>query len=162
VTPKVKAIPQTTFSHQAVSLKGVRIGVAVIVSDLDGRILLERRADCGLWGLPGGRVEPGETVTQSAVREVFEETGLTVEILKLVGVYSDPCDQRLVTYPGEQQALHIVDLVFSGRIFSGELRCSPESERVEFFTIHELPMDIVPPAVAPLEDYIRGHTGIIQ
>jgi len=56
-------------------------------------ILLMRRSDNGHWGLPGGFVELGESVSDAARREVFEETGWTVELGRLIGVYSDPATQ---------------------------------------------------------------------
>lgn len=65
------------------------------IRDEKGRILLLRRADGdirrdGLWSVPGGGIEPGERLDQAAVREVREETGLEVEPVALIGVYSDP------------------------------------------------------------------------
>ena len=56
-------------------------------------ILLMRRSDNGFWGLPGGFVEVGESVADAARREVAEETGWTVELGRLIGVYSDPATQ---------------------------------------------------------------------
>ena len=54
----------------------------------DGAVLLQNRADTGGWGLPGGAVELGETAHQAAVRETFEETGVHIEVTRLVGVYT--------------------------------------------------------------------------
>ena len=59
----------------------------------ENEILLMRRSDNGLWGLPGGFVELGESVSEAARREVAEETGWSVEIGRLIGVYSDPAHQ---------------------------------------------------------------------
>ena len=66
----------------------IRPGVAAVIFTND-RVLLQRRDDTGHWGLPGGAVEPGESVRQALIREVREETGLEVEPLRLIGVYSD-------------------------------------------------------------------------
>jgi len=63
-------------------------------------ILLMRRSDNGYWGLPGGFVELGESVTEAARREVVEETGWSVEIGRLIGVYSDPAQQVVGYGPG--------------------------------------------------------------
>lgn len=65
-------------------------GAGAVVRDDRGRILLVRRADSGNWSLPGGMQEIGESITQTAVREVREETGLEIEITGLVGLYTDP------------------------------------------------------------------------
>ena len=61
---------------------------AVIVED--GKVLLIKREDFEVWALPGGTVESGETTAQAAIREVKEETGLDVELSRLVGIYSSP------------------------------------------------------------------------
>lgn len=140
----------------------VKAGVGVIVSDGLGRVLLERRSDNGRWGLPGGAVEPGETWAEAAVRETLEETGLTVRIGFLVGVYSDPGQGRIVTYPDNGDVRHLVDAVLSADIVSGELRLSPESLELGFFAQSGLPLDLVPPARRAVEDFFRGRRGVID
>jgi len=62
-----------------------------------GRVLLVRRSDDGYWELPGGRVDVGESVSEAVVREVAEETGVTIKVTGLVGVYSDP--GHVLVYP---------------------------------------------------------------
>ena len=57
----------------------------------NGEVLLQKRADCNKWGFPGGALELGETPEMATKREVKEETGLDVEVGKLIGVYTD-CD----------------------------------------------------------------------
>ena len=138
----------------------IRLGVGVLVRDETGRILLEKRSDCGLWGLPGGRVEPGESVEAAAVREVREETGLTVAVTGLVGVYSEPAD-RIVTFPDNGDVRHLVDVMVEARVCSGSLRASEESEAVAFFAPEGLPGDLVPPARRPIEDSLQGRRGLL-
>lgn len=139
----------------------VRVGVAVVVRDQRGWILLERRRDCDLWGLPGGRIEPGESVAEAAMREVREETGLTVTVQRLVGVYSDP-PGRIVTYPDNGDVAHLVDILLEARVVSGMLTCSAESLDVQFFDPGALPSDLVPPTVAPLQDILNGCVGAVR
>ena len=64
--------------------------VSAIVPDAQGALLLIRRTDNGYWSIPGGGVEPGESVSQAAAREVREETGIDCEVVGLVGIYSNP------------------------------------------------------------------------
>jgi 8-oxo-dGTP pyrophosphatase MutT (NUDIX family) len=135
----------------------VRAGVGVIVVNSLGRILLERRSDNGLWGLPGGAIHPGESVREAALREVKEETGLDIRITSLLGVYSEP-NGRIVTYPDNGDVAHLVDIAFTAEIVSGELTVSRESLELKFFSLEALPMEIVPPALQPIEDFIKGRS----
>jgi len=102
------------------------VNVAVIQGD---KILLTQREDFETWVLPSGGVEDGESVTQAAIRETKEETGLDVELTRLVGVYS-----RLGNFFGS----HIV--LFAAKPIGGEIKCQPgETIAVEWFPINELP-----------------------
>ena len=138
----------------------VKVGVGVVIRDQSGRILFEKRRDCGVWGLPGGRVEPGESVMEAAEREIKEETGLCIHVTGLIGVYSDP-HERIVTYPDNGDVAHLVDVVLDARIASGTLTCSEESEELRFFDPAALPSEVVPPTRRPLPDAAAGLVGII-
>jgi 8-oxo-dGTP pyrophosphatase MutT (NUDIX family) len=140
---------------------GVRVGVGVIIRGLGNTILLEKRRDCGWWGLPGGKVEPGESLVDAAVREVLEETGLTVEVTHLIGVYSDP-NGRIVTYPDNGDVVQLIDVVVGARVLSGSLMCSQESEDVRFFIPSQLPEEIVPPARQPIADAFEHQRGVLR
>jgi 8-oxo-dGTP diphosphatase len=72
-----------------------RIGVFALV-ERDGRYLLARRSDIGWWNLPGGGMEYDETVEQSLAREVLEEVGIDISVVRLVGVYSKPQKREVV------------------------------------------------------------------
>lgn len=139
----------------------VRVGVALVVRNAKGHILLERRSDNGLWGLPGGRVEPGESLLQTALREAKEETGLTIVVTRLLGVYSGPED-RIVIYP--DNVVQLVDILLEASIVSGNLVCSSESIELRFFQLHGFPPEtaIVPPAWLPLREVVAGDCGMIH
>ena len=139
----------------------MRVGVGVVVRGPGETILLEKRRDCGWWGLPGGKVEPGESLVDAAVREVLEETGLTVEVTHLIGVYSAPRG-RIVTYPDNGDVVQLVDVVVGARVLSGNVMCSQESEEVKFFSPSQLPEEIVPPARQPIADAFEDQRGVLR
>jgi ADP-ribose pyrophosphatase YjhB (NUDIX family) len=85
------------------------VATSAVVTDDQRRILLQRRTDSGNWALPGGAMEITESLTDSAVREVKEETGLDIEVTGLVGTYTDP--RHVIAYrwrgpPPVQHLLH--------------------------------------------------------
>src|SRR5205809_7860218 len=120
----------------------IRPGVSAVILRPEG-VLLQKRDDNGLWGLPGGSVEPGESVTEAVVREVREETGLEVEPVRLIGVYSAPEHHQIVTYP-DGNVIHYVSSSFECRVVSGALACSHESLELGWFDPERLPTDMVP------------------
>jgi len=154
---------QRMFSLKtAVAGTRIKLGVGVLPIADDGRLLLELRSDCGMWGLLGGGVDPGESITQTALREVAEESGLTIEITRLLGIYSTPAD-RILIYPDNGDVRHLIDVVVIARITGGTLQISHESERLEFFDLKNLPpeTEIIPPARDPLADFLAGRQGLL-
>jgi 8-oxo-dGTP pyrophosphatase MutT (NUDIX family)/predicted nucleotidyltransferase len=115
--------------------KPFRLGVLALI-ERNGSLLLERRADAPLWSLIGGDLQDGETLTAALVREVREETGLTVSGYELFGTFSDPT--RIVSYP-DGNVVRSVAFVYSVSVVSiSGLRASPESEELRFFPRSEL------------------------
>ncbi len=113
----------------------LRLGCSAAIFDDERRILLTRRADNGLWCLPGGALESGESAAEACEREVFEETGLRVHVKRLVGVYSHP--DQLVIYPDGNKAF-IVALHFEVEVTGGELGLSNETTDFGYFTLDEM------------------------
>ncbi|HXF68553.1 MAG TPA: NUDIX domain-containing protein [Thermoflexus sp.] len=109
---------------------------AVILNE-HGEILLQRREDNGEWGLPGGIMEIGERIDQTLIREVWEETGLQVEPIRLVGLYTDPA--WTFTYPNGDRSQPAV-ACFEARIVGGRLQADGlESLEIGFFPLDQLP-----------------------
>jgi ADP-ribose pyrophosphatase YjhB (NUDIX family) len=108
---------------------------AVIFDEKRTKVLLTRRADNGLWCVPGGAMESGESAAEACEREVFEETGLKVRVKHLVGVYSNP--DQLVIYP-DGNKVHIVVMGFEAEVIGGELSLSNETTEVGFFSLTEM------------------------
>lgn len=91
--------------------------VTVAVRDGAGRILLIHKIDNDLWALPGGGHDAGERITDTAVREVREETGLDVEIVRLIGTYTDP--NHVMAYD-DGEVRQQFSLCFEGRWIRGQ------------------------------------------
>ena len=113
----------------------LRLGCSAAIFDEAGRIFLTRRADNGLWCMPGGAMESGESVAEACEREVWEETGLRIRVKRLVGVYSHP--DQLVVYPDGNKA-HIVALHFEAEIIRGEPGLSDETTDFGYFALQEI------------------------
>jgi len=113
----------------------IRLGCSAAILDKDARILLTRRADNGQWCLPGGRMEPGESAAEACEREVLEETGLSVRVRRLVGIYSH--SDQLIIYP-DGGRFQIVALHFEVEITGGELGLSDETSDFGYFTLPEI------------------------
>jgi ADP-ribose pyrophosphatase YjhB (NUDIX family) len=89
-----------------------------VVRDDGDRILLVRRTDDGLWELPGGRVEIGESAAEATQREVAEESGVTVKVTRLAGVYTDPT--HVIAYPATGEVRQQFAVCFHALPIGGE------------------------------------------
>ncbi|TWP51255.1 NUDIX domain-containing protein [Lentzea tibetensis] len=103
----------------APAINNVVPSVTAAVRDNNGRILLIHKIDNDLWALPGGGHDPGERITDTVVREVREETGLDVEVLRLVGTYTDP---RHVMAYDDGEVRQQFSLCFEARWLGGNPR----------------------------------------
>ena len=111
----------------------MKVGVNIALFE-DEKILLTKRKDFGVWCLPGGHIDPGESVAQAAIREVSEETGLKIELIRLVGIYSIPKATAWVN----------LIILFVGKKVGGELKAQ-EDEVVDIatFAMDELPTELL-------------------
>ena len=124
---------------------------AVIAND-EGKILLQKRSDNLLWGLPGGLKELDETLIECAKREVLEETNLDVEIVDFIGVYINPS----MSWFGDDVA-EVISFGFEARVTGGELRIN-DSESLEFgyFDLDNLPQIHALDNELIIKDYYKG------
>ena len=129
-TPRVPGYTRHEYGERIGRTASLRVGAGAAVMDGD-RLLLTRRSDNGEWCMPGGGVDPGERPAEAAVREVLEETGLSVRVTGLVGVYSDP--DVVVVYP-DGNRVQVLGVVFRAEVVSGRAGCSPEVTEVGWFT----------------------------
>lgn len=108
---------------------------AVVTDDQD-RILLIRRRDNDLWALPGGGMDLGESIVDTATREVKEETGLDVEVTGLIGVYTNP--RHVMAYT-DGEVRQQFSLCFSTRLIGGDLRIDSESTNIAWTQPQDIP-----------------------
>ena len=118
------------------------VGAVVIILDEHNRILLQQRTfPNGVWGLPGGLMELAESVEDTARREVFEETGLTVHDLQLINVYSGP-NHFAVAQNGDE--FYVVTVAFHTNNVEGNLIVDQtESIQLQYFEPDQFPSDMI-------------------
>ncbi len=131
------------------------LGVGAIIVDAQ-QVLLCRRGQppyVGLWSLPGGIVELGEPVVDALHREVREETGLEVEIVRLAEVY-----ERIVPGDGHRTEYHFVLLDYLCHVESGTLKAGDDAADVRWFASTELAsLEMTPGSLAVIERALNTH-----
>jgi ADP-ribose pyrophosphatase YjhB (NUDIX family) len=124
---------------------------AAVVVDVDrpGEIVLVRRRyppEEGQWTLPGGGIESGESVVQAALREVWEETGLVVEVQRQLGTWSTPTGETVITF-------------FVGRRVSGTLRPGTDAQDAAWFAHGDIPTLAFSTHRDAVQEYLNGRIG---
>lgn len=108
-----------------------KIGVNGVIFSQDEKILLERRADDKLWGIPGGWAETGESPQESIKREIYEETGLNVEVKEIIDIFT--------RIPGDFGQPHTsYHILFYCKVIGGSLKTSFESLEVGFHDFNKI------------------------
>lgn len=116
--------------------------VTAVVRDDRGDILLIHKTDNDLWALPGGGHDVGESVAQTVIREVKEETGISVAVEDIIGLYTDP--QHVMAYD-DGEVRQQFSICFHARPIGGTLRTSSESKEVRWVSPTDLDkLDIHP------------------
>lgn len=132
-------------------------GSTVIVRNDVGDVLFQLRTDDGNWGLPGGALEPGETLEDTARREVRKETGVEVGELRLVGLYSGP--EYYYRYPHGDEVYNVIAL-YEAQAVGGKPRADGvESADVRYFPVDGFPERVTPFLPVLLRDWLAGQAG---
>lgn len=133
-------VDKTFVNPQVIILKGSGDRISVLVV---------KRRDTGVWTLPGGRKEAGESMEEAAVRESKEETGYDIKILRPLGTYGLPHMEALGS-----------TFVFVGQSIGGTPRPSNETTSVEWFDAARLPYLLLPFHQQRIRDAILGKTDV--
>ena len=135
----------------------LRLSVSAVVwRDANRReLLLMQRSDNAHWGLPGGYMEPGESIDAATAREVREETGVRVEVGRLIGVYSNPAIQ-VIEYP-DGRRVQAVNLCFEAVPVDVGVATTPDEVLATgYFAVDALPEPLVPIHRVRIEDAVAG------
>jgi ADP-ribose pyrophosphatase YjhB (NUDIX family) len=126
---------------------------AIVLNDV-GDILLQKRSDNDLWALPGGTMNPGESVAQCVIREVREETGLDVKPEYITGIYSNPA--HIVAY-SDGEVRQQFSICFFCTLLGGEIHLSDESLQVAFFPLREVLQLQMHPSIRLRVQHFQEH-----
>jgi 8-oxo-dGTP pyrophosphatase MutT (NUDIX family) len=114
----------------------IRVGCSAVIFDAKRKkVLLTKREDNAQWCLPSGGMEPGESASEACIREVLEETGLKIEVVRLIGIYTTPSE--LIEYQ-DGTRVQLVALHFEGKVLEGELSLSDETTDYNYFSFEQI------------------------
>lgn len=134
----------------------IMVGANVIIENEQGQILLHHRTDKDWWGLPGGAMELGESLEETAKREVFEEVNLKCFDLTLFNQYSGP--ELYYKYPDGNEVYN-VSTSYICKKYSGEIVVEKtEGRDAKFFDIKDIPNNLSNPIRIIIKDYITYRT----
>jgi ADP-ribose pyrophosphatase YjhB (NUDIX family) len=125
-----------------------KIGAFGIVLNNKKEVLLCHRRDYDFWNLPGGGTEDLESPWQTVIREVKEETGLNVKIVKLIAVYNKLEKNELV-------------FLFECRMLNGKITINDEAEEIKYFDYKNMPNNIFPNHIQRIKDFFNKEDNVI-
>lgn len=102
----------------------------------NGAVLLTCRTDNGNWTMPGGAHDPGESLSQTAVRETLEETGICVRLTSVAGIYTDP--RHVIHYTSNDEVRQEFTVVYRADYVDGEPTTSSETSRVQWVPLDQV------------------------
>ena len=127
-------------------------GATVVAFDNQNRVLMQLRSDTKTWGFPGGSSELGDSLEDTARRELMEETGLVAAHLEFVTMLSGATYR--FTYPNGDE-IYNVGAVFVARSLTGELRANAESLELQWFAPSEIPLELAGPITRWVVDHLE-------
>jgi 8-oxo-dGTP diphosphatase len=124
------------------------IGAYAVIFDEKNRILFCHRTDYDLWNLPGGSLDHGETPWNGVIREVKEETGLNVEIVRLAGIYSKPDINEII-------------FQYVCTAIGGKLTLNDEADKIEYFAYEDIPLKTIKIHIARIKDVLENPNELV-
>jgi len=138
----------------------IMCGANVVLLDKDNRILMHHRRDNDTWGLPGGVMELGESLEETAIREVQEEVGFICKNIKLFNVYSG---KALYYKYQDGNEVYNVSATYIAKEYSGELVIDKdEGKDARFFSVEDMPHKISPPVRIIINEIIERFSDIVE
>lgn len=130
----------------------IMVGACVLIFNEYGELLLQHRIDNDCWGLAGGSMELGETLEEVALREMYEETGLTANQITLFTVFSGK--EFYYQYPHGDEVYNVL-AAYICHSYNGNLQFdATEAKDLQFFPLEALPKQISPPDVVVIREYL--------
>jgi mutator protein MutT len=131
----------------------IMVGATLLVLNQQNQLLMVKRTDNGCWGVPGGAMEPGESLEDTVTRETKEEIGIEVKEMELFGVYSG--QDLYYQYPSGAEVYN-VSIVYLTRNIEGVIEVNQhEHSEHRYFSLHQLPSEISPPIKSILRDLVN-------
>ena len=123
----------------------IQTGAAVIIRNENDEILLQERTDRNIWGLPGGCQDLGEDLRETAVREVYEETGIKLDINKIQLIDTLSGKSRKNSYPNGDIVYNNTSLFLAtiSLLDASKLKGDSETKRLKFFSLDSLPDNLM-------------------
>lgn len=152
-------------------MRKILVTGGALIKDTKGRILLQKRSDYGDWGLPGGAMEPGESIEETMIREVREETGIIVEAYDFLSVYTG--ERMMYKYPDGNEVVFVMFL-FEVKIDEQGMLLNDgktldyqdknnESLTLEFFEEQHIDIEQISIVQRPIfEDMRNGKTHLLR
>jgi ADP-ribose pyrophosphatase YjhB (NUDIX family) len=138
----------------APTANSIVVAVTAFVLDKDGRVLLIRRTDNGLWAIPGGAQDIGEYIADTVVRETKEESGIDVKVTGVVGIYSNP--NHVMAY-SDGEVRQQFSICFRATHLGGQPTPSNESSEVRWVPRQELDQLPIHPSIRLRIDHGYRH-----
>lgn len=131
---------------------------SVVIVNEQNQVLLQKRSDNHLWGLPGGLMELDESIEECAVREVKEETNLDIKLTKFIGVFVNPC----MTWRKTDKA-KVFAFSFAAEVLSGDLKVNDsESLEMAYFDYDNLPQIHAVDNIQSIQSYYKQSFHLVE